>query len=272
MRRIFDANFIYEQIRLKKTFLCVGLDPDMNKMDRIYLQREFPLFDFCRDIIHWTSDQAVAYKINVAFFENHGPHGWLQLEMLVKEIPSDCFLIIDAKRADIGNTSQRYAEYYFQKLDADAITLHPYMGVDSLQSFIDYKGKWCIVLGLTSNPGAADFELMPLDTGQKLYELIIQKFSTTINHNQLMFVIGATQSDQISHARNLCPEHFFLVPGVGEQGGDLEKTIITGMNRLGGLLINVSRSISYPKSEVVLENYVRQQVAGLTARMEPFIS
>ncbi len=251
---MFDPNcmtknqaYLTRLIQQKKSFLCVGLDPDQDKIPRHYFDRPEPFYCFCRDVVEVTVDFAIAYKINIAFFEALGPEGWIQLEKLVSEIPQELFIIADAKRADIGNTSKKYAEYYFDRLKADALTLHPYMGVDSLLPFLERRDKWSVVLALTSNPGAADFEMRPLEGSGSLYEEVIRKFCHSGYSDNLMFVVGATKSDNMSRIRSLAPDSFFLVPGVGEQGGSLDDTIRFGRNRNEGLIINVGRSIMYPK-------------------------
>ncbi|MBK8449816.1 MAG: orotidine-5'-phosphate decarboxylase [Saprospiraceae bacterium] len=253
-----SKEFISEQIYKKKSLLCVGLDPDKHKISKFYLDQENSFFDFCKDIIECTHDLAIAYKINIAFFEAQGPKGWLQLEKIFKIIPSTCFIIADAKRADIGNTSKQYASYYFDTLAVDAITLHPYMGVDSLEPFLEYKEKWSIILALTSNPGSKDFELQSLHTGKKLYENVIETFVESKYSSNIMFVCGATHPSEFIKIRSLCPDHFLLVPGIGEQGGDLKSTVEFGQNKFGGLLINLSRKVIYPESFTDYKTTVRQ--------------
>jgi orotidine-5'-phosphate decarboxylase len=241
-----SAEFISEQILSKKSMLCVGLDPDLDKIPSEYKSLQKPLLSFCKDIIECSNEFAIAYKLNVAFFEAHGPDGWKQFEEVVSLIPKDCLVIADAKRADIGNTSQQYANYYFDKLKVDGITLHPYMGVDSLEPFLKYKNRWSIILGLTSNEGSNDFELKKLDSGEHLYERVIQTFLQLDDNSNLMFVCGATHPAEFIKIRQICPDHFLLVPGVGAQGGELKSIIANGKNKQGGLLINISRKICYP--------------------------
>ncbi|HRI01235.1 MAG TPA: orotidine-5'-phosphate decarboxylase [Saprospiraceae bacterium] len=236
-------------IRQRKHFLCVGLDPDLGKMNAELLSQEKPLVRFCEEIIEQSKDIAIAYKINIAFFETLGSKGYQQLEELMELLPKECFLIADAKRADIGNTSKQYANFFFDHLNFDAITLHPYMGVDSLEPFLQYENKVSIILALTSNPGAIDFELQEMKTGGALYKQVISTFSNSPFSDRIMFVVGATRPQEFVQIRQWIPHHFLLVPGVGEQGGDLESTIRNGRNGGGGLLINVSRGISYPAAE-----------------------
>jgi len=259
--------YLANLIRRKKSFLCVGLDPDLEKIPRSYLDGNEPFYTFCSDVVQSTADFAIAYKINIAFFEALGPEGWVQLEKIVSEIPKDLLLIADAKRADIGNTSKKYADYYFDRLKADAITLHPYMGLDSLLPFLERRDKWSVILALTSNPGAVDFELKTLEGGQPLYEEVINKFFRSEYSDQLMFVVGATKSENMSHVRSISPDSFFLVPGVGEQGGSLEDTIRLGRNQDEGLIINVGRSIMYPKGIHTTMDDVRQAARNFQEQM-----
>ncbi len=240
-----NSNFIFEEIKRKKSMLCVGLDPDISKLHSSYTQSDKPLQKFCTDIIDWTHPYAIAYKLNVAFFEAHGPKGWEQLQSVIRLIPEECLIILDAKRADIGNTSKQYADYYYNELKVDAVTLHPYMGLDSIEPFMTYDNKWAIVLALTSNRGSEDIELVTLQTGEKVFEHVLNLYSRAYSPEKMMFVCGATQPKYFQIIRNICPNHFLLVPGIGTQGGDLKNTIQSGMNKMGGLLINISRDILY---------------------------
>ena len=260
---------IQSEMLRKKSFLCVGLDPDPDKMPPEYKESKTPLFDFCHDIVRWTYSYAVAFKINVAFFESHGPAGWQQLEKLIGIIPDENLVILDAKRADIGNTSDQYAKYFFDTLQADAVTLHPYMGKDSLEPFFRYPGKWAVILALTSNPGSTDLELQTMLTGELLYQRVLRLYGSQGTEQYVMFVCGATHPALFQDIRNICPNHFLLVPGVGAQGGDLHETIKAGKNAAGGLLINVSRGICYPKittqfkSDVIAQAvYYQQEMAS----------
>jgi orotidine-5'-phosphate decarboxylase len=261
------AEFIHQQILLKKSMLCVGLDPDIAKMPAQYKNSAQALFEFCKDIIDCTHDFAIAYKLNVAFFESHGPDGWIQLEQIVKLIPETCLIIADAKRADIGNTSQQYASYYFDKLGVDAITLHPYMGIDSLEPFLKYNNKWSIILSLTSNQGSQDFEFQKMESGQYLYEKVIRTYSESAYSSNIMFVCGATHPSEFIHIRKICPDHFLLVPGIGAQGGELKSIMAKGKNNQGGLLINVSRNISYPEIYTDFKSSVREAASNYQKEM-----
>jgi len=231
-------------IRERSSYLCVGLDPDLEKVPAGLGKEEDPLFAFNKVIIDATRDLCVAYKINTAFYECHGVPGWRAMERTAAYIGDSHFLIADAKRGDIGNTSTRYARAFFQNLPFDAVTVAPYMGQDSVAPFLDFEGKWAIVLGLTSNPGAADFEWQSMGD-EKLYEKVIRTVSRWGTADNLMFVVGATQASAFASVRKLAPEHFFLVPGVGAQGGSLKEISEKALTPEGGILVNVSRGIMY---------------------------
>lgn len=232
------------QIREKKSYLCVGLDTDITKIPSHLLSAPDPLFEFNRQIIDATKDFCVAYKINTAFYESSGAKGWESMERAVNYIPSTHLKIADAKRGDIGNTASQYAKAFFETLAFDALTVAPYMGEDSVKPFLEYKDKWTIVLGLTSNPGARDFELQPAGDGY-LYEKVLTTVSGWGTPENLMFVIGATKPEWFDSIRRLTPDHFYLVPGVGSQGGSLEEISRKAMNKDIGLLVNVSRDVIY---------------------------
>lgn len=234
-------------IRDKQSYLCVGLDTDPAKIPVHLLGEEDPVFAFNKAIIDATLPYCVSYKINTAFYEAQGLKGWESMEKTVKYIPDTHFKIADAKRGDIGNTSTQYAIAFLKNLPFDAITVAPYMGEDSVKPFLQFEGKWAIVLGLTSNPGAADFELKQLagEVEEKLYEKVIRTVSGWGNQDNLMFVVGATRSDEFINLRKIAPNHFFLVPGVGAQGGSLEEISRKALNGDVGLLVNVSRDIIF---------------------------
>jgi orotidine-5'-phosphate decarboxylase len=251
---------LVEQIFRKRSYLCVGLDSDIAKIPRHLLSSADPIFQFNKKIIDATKDLCVGYKINTAFYEAMGVRGWETLERTVNYIPQEHFKIADAKRGDIGNTSSHYAKAFFESLNFDAVTVAPYMGEDSVKPFLEYNAKWAIVLGLTSNVGAKDFELQRFDTktdlldegihiekhGTKfLYEMVLEKVSRWGNTNNLMFVVGATQADEFANIRQLTPEHFYLVPGVGAQGGSLKEISEKAMTKDCGILVNASRAIIY---------------------------
>lgn len=232
------------EIRKKRSYLCVGLDSDITKIPRHLLSYPDPVFEFNRRIIDATREYCVAYKINTAFYESAGIKGWETLSRTLSYIPQSHFTIADAKRGDIGNTSTQYAKTFFETFPFNSVTVAPYMGADSVQPFLAYKGKWTILLGLTSNPGAHDFEMLP--TGdERLYEKVLRTASGWGSPENLMFVIGATRADEFENIRRIVPEHFFLVPGVGAQGGSLKDISAKAMTADVGLLINVSRDIIF---------------------------
>jgi orotidine-5'-phosphate decarboxylase len=233
-------------IRRKRSLLCVGLDTERHLVPEHFRQESHPVRAFNEAIVEVTHDLAVAYKLNLAFYEALGDQGWLDLEATIAYIRSkgDCFIIADAKRGDIGNTARKYAEAFFDTLDVDAVTLSPYMGRDSITPFVGRSGKWAIVLGVTSNAGAEDFQFLPVD-GRPLYETVISRTAEWGSPEDLMFVVGATRPEILAGVRAMVPEHFFLVPGVGAQGGDLNSVLDAGMTADGGLLINSSRGILY---------------------------
>ena len=240
------------QIKAKQSFLCVGLDSDLQKIPA-HLQREKePLFAFNKAIIDATAACAVAYKPNTAFYEAAGEAGWTQLRKTAAYIRTHyprMFLIADAKRGDIGNTSNGYAKAFFSAMDMDAVTLSPYMGRDTVQPFLEYAGKWVVLLALTSNPSAADFELTEeAGTGKKLYEKVIETSKAWGSEANMMYVAGATKAAMLQDIRRIIPNHFLLVPGVGAQGGSLAEVMQYGMNKNGGLLVNASRAIIYASS------------------------
>lgn len=236
---------LVEQIRLKQSFLCVGLDPDLSKIPAHLLETEDPIFEFNKAIIDATKDYCVAYKPNIAFFECHGPKGWESLRKTLEYIPKNIFTIADAKRGDIGNTSTYYAKTYFEYLKCDSVTVAPYMGEDSVTPFLEFENKWVILLALTSNKGALDFQFMTDTKGEQLYKKVLRKSAKWGTPENLMYVVGATRAEGIGEVRQLVPDHFFLVPGVGAQGGSLEDVAKYGWNKDCGLLVNSSRGIIY---------------------------
>ncbi len=239
---------LYSQIRKKRSFLCVGLDTDVNKIPAHLLLEEDPVFAFNRAIIETTLPYAVAYKPNLAFYEAQGTTGWESLKktlLYLREIAPETFLIADAKRGDIGNTSAMYARTFFEELDADAVTLSPYMGKDTVEPFLRYENRWVMLLALTSNASAADFQYFEDKNGKKLFEKVLETSREWASKNQVMYVTGATRAKELATVRKLVPEHFLLVPGVGAQGGSLEETARYGMNSYCGLLVNSSRGILY---------------------------
>lgn len=252
---------IIDQIRQKKSYLCIGLDTDIEKIPHHLLADPDPIFAFNKAIIDATHHLCISYKINTAFYESHGAKGWESLEKTVNYIPKNIFKIADAKRGDIGNTSAQYAKAFFDTLKFDAVTVAPYMGADSVKPFLEYQDKWTILLALTSNSGAGDFEMQK--TGEDfLYEKVIKtsiQWGTTDN---LMFVIGATQPDWFTKIRVISPDHFYLVPGVGTQGGSLKEISLKVMNKDVGLLVNVSRAVIYAS---LAEDFAEQAKAAALA-------
>lgn len=238
---------LISQIRNKESFLCVGLDTDIRKIPEHLRRLDDPVFAFNKEIIDRTKDYAVSYKLNLAFYESLGIEGWKSLQRTVEYIPDNLFTIADAKRGDIGNTADMYARAFFERLNFDAVTLSPYMGKDSIEPFLSYDGKWAIVLGLTSNEGSGDFQTKELagKEGRKLYEEVIATCASWGRPDNMMFVVGATRDEHFEGIRQLVPDHFFLVPGVGAQGGSLEGVARKGMNGDVGLLVNSSRGIIY---------------------------
>ena len=232
------------RIREKESFLCVGLDTEIEKIPDHLRNSPDPVFEFNRTIIEATAPFAVAYKINLAFYEQYGRDGWESMERTLQVIPPECFCIADAKRGDIGNTSRMYARTFFETYPFDAVTVSPYMGRDSVGPFLEYRDKFTIVLGLTSNAGSEDFQMLQTPDG-KLYEKVLKQTSAWGSTDNLMFVVGATRAEHLIHIRKLIPDHFLLVPGVGAQGGDLDSVAEFGLNRDAGLLVNSSRGIIY---------------------------
>jgi len=237
------------QIRTKHSCLCVGLDTDIQKIPKHLLKQKNPILAFNKAIIDATKDYCVAYKPNIAFYEVLGARGWEILEETLNYIPSTHFTIADAKRGDIGNTSKMYAKTFFETYNFDSVTIAPYMGRDSVQPFLEFDSKWAILLALTSNSGAQDFERLRLENNDFLYQEVVQKSQQWGTPENLMYVVGATAPDALKDVRRLAPEHFFLIPGVGAQGGDLEEVLQAACNTEVGILVNASRSILYASGE-----------------------
>jgi orotidine-5'-phosphate decarboxylase len=244
-----NRNQLFEQIQKKNSYLCVGLDTDIAKIPTHLKNAADPIFEFNKQIIDATHEHCVAYKPNIAFYEALGSKGWESLEKTLNYIPKECFTIADAKRGDIGNTSSLYAKAFFEQMNFDSITVAPYMGEDSIKPFLVFKDKWVILLAHTSNAGSADFQLIESKDGEKLYETVIRKSQQWGTTDQLMYVVGATRADKIADIRKLAPEHFFLVPGIGAQGGDLNEVSKYGLNKQCGLLVNSTRAIIYASPE-----------------------
>jgi orotidine-5'-phosphate decarboxylase len=260
-------------IRKKKSFLCVGLDSEISKLPPHLLRDEDPVFEFNKQIIDATIDFAVAYKPNLAFYESSGLKGWISLEKTISYLhmmKDRVFLIADAKRGDIGNTSSQYAKAFFDILDVDAITVAPYMGSDSVQPFLNYPGKWTIVLALTSNKGASDFQYLQSE-GQHVFEHVLRTSSKWGSKENMMFVVGATQAQQLETVRKIIPDHFLLVPGVGAQGGSLQEVARYGMTHEAGLLVNASRSIIFASSKEDFAEKAREEAEKMQKEMAALI-
>ncbi|MCD6566388.1 MAG: orotidine-5'-phosphate decarboxylase [Bacteroidales bacterium] len=244
-----DSNTLFNNIKKKKSFLCVGLDSDIEKIPVALHREKDPVFRFNKEIIDATNKYVVAYKPNIAFYESRGADGWVSLENTVEYIRSqypEIFLIADAKRGDIGNTSKMYAKTFFEHLDFDAITVAPYMGEDSVSPFLEYPDKWVILLALTSNSGANDFQFsVDREDKTRLFEKVLQRSSGWGTENNMMYVVGATKAEMLRDIRKIIPEHFLLVPGIGSQGGSLEDVAEYGINNKCGLIVNSSRGIIF---------------------------
>ena len=263
---------LIEQIRQKKSFLCVGLDTDLAKIPPHLLECEDPIFEFNKAIIDATRDFAVAYKPNLAFYECYGPKGWESLKKTIDYIPKNIFTIADAKRGDIGNTSSYYAKTFFEYLNCDSVTVAPYMGEDSVTPFLEFSGKWVILLALTSNKGAMDFQFTTDKNGEELYKKVLRKASKWGTDENLMFVVGATRAEGIGEVRKLVPNHFFLVPGVGTQGGSLQEVTDYGWNKDCGLLVNSSRAIIYASNTTDFAEKAREEAQKLQMEMADILT
>ena len=264
---------LIHQINTKKSFLCVGLDTDIKKIPPHLLKESDPIFEFNKQIIDATADHCVAYKPNLAFYEAHGPSGLESLQKTIEYIPDNIFTIADAKRGDIGNTSSLYARAFFETMNFDSITVAPYMGEDSVGPFLQYDGKWVILLALTSNKGSKDFQDLDIaGNSSKLYEEVLktsQKWGTAEN---LMYVVGATKAESLKNIRKLIPEHFLLVPGVGAQGGSLQEVAKYGMNKNCGLLVNSSRGIIYASNDLDFSKRAGEEATKLQIEMEKYLN
>ncbi len=258
---------LVQLIRERRSFLCIGLDTDPARIPEHLQGEEDPVFAFNKAIIDATRDLCVAYKPNLAFYEALGWQGWRSFQRTVTYIGDSHFIIADAKRGDIGNTSRRYASAFFHAMNCDAVTVAPYMGRDSVEPFLGFEGKWVILLGLTSNPGSADFQLRPMADGQPLYRHVIRQAMSWAGPDALMFVVGATHPDELADIRALAPGYFFLVPGVGAQGGSLEAVARAGMNDQCGLLVNSSRGIIYAGSGTDFADKARSAALHLQQQM-----
>lgn len=257
---------LFQEIKSKKSFLCVGLDGDLTKIPGHLLELEDPIFEFNKAIIEATSDLAVAYKPNIAFYECLGEKGWVSLRKTLDIIPKNCFTIADAKRGDIGNTSRYYAKTFFEQYQFDSITIAPYMGSDSVKPFLEFEEKWAIVLALTSNEGAKDFQYIT-EAGKPVFQTVLEKSSSWGSEENMMYVVGATKVEKLKEVRAIVPHHFLLVPGVGVQGGSLEEVAKFGLNEKCGLLVNSSRGIIYADSGLEFKEAARASALKLQSSM-----
>ena len=267
---------LFENIQQKRSFLCVGLDTDLKKVpqhlvEKTALDNDFDaIFEFNRAIIDATAPYCIAYKPNLAFYEAHGVKGWIAFEKTVQYLNDnypDQFIIADAKRGDIGNTSKLYARTFFEEMDVDAVTVAPYMGEDSVTPFLGYEGKWVILLALTSNKGSQDFQLTQDAKGERLFEKVLKRSQQWADAGQMMYVVGATQGCAFADIRRLAPDHFLLVPGIGAQGGSLEEVCKYGWNDHCGLIVNSSRAIIYADSTERFAEMAAEQAREVQKQM-----
>ncbi|CAN5407881.1 orotidine-5'-phosphate decarboxylase [soil metagenome] len=274
---------LFEQIKKKHSYLCVGLDTDITKIPKHLLKSSDPIFEFNKQIIDATHEYCVAYKPNLAFYESLGPRGLESLDKTVKYIPKECFTIADAKRGDIGNTSAMYAKTFFEYYGFDSVTVAPYMGKDSVTPFLEFKNKWAILLALTSNEGSRDFQMTVSSsqstvdsqqpkTQRKLFEEVLNKSMHWGTAENMMFVVGATHPGMFTEIRKIIPAHFLLVPGIGAQGGSLEEVSKAGMNKECGLLVNSSRQIIYASSEEAFAEAARKEAKKTQQEMSTFLT
>ncbi len=265
---------IIDQIIAKRSFLCVGLDTDIKKIPQHLLKEEDPIFEFNKAIIDSTASFCIAYKPNLAFYEAHGVKGWIAFEKTIEYIKAnynDHLIIADAKRGDIGNTSAMYARTFFEEMDIDALTVAPYMGEDSVTPFLQYENKWVVLLALTSNKGSQDFQLLKDADGIQLFEKVLKQSQQWGNSENMMYVVGATQGQMFEKIRQIVPDHFLLVPGVGAQGGSLEEVCKYGMTEECGLIINSSRAIIYASQDKDFARVAAQRALEVQQQMSRII-
>ncbi len=266
---------LFQNIKNKRSFLCIGLDSDISKIPEHLLSETDPVFEFNKQIIDATHDLAIAYKPNLAFYESRGTEGWKSLEKTINYLNNfkdEIFTIADAKRGDIGNTSKQYAKAFFDKLDFDSITVAPYMGEDSVSPFLSFDGKWVILLALTSNKGAFDFQLLEdKNSSKKFFEEVIEKSSAWGSKENMMYVVGATKAEMLKNIRNIIPDHFLLIPGVGAQGGNLQKVAKYGFNNKCGLIVNSSRGIIFASNEKDFAKKAREKALELQVQMDKIL-
>ena len=266
-----DKKAIIEQIKAKRSVLCVGLDTDLEKIPPHLLKEQDPVFAFNKAIIDATAAYTVAYKPNIAFYESMGVQGWVSLEKTIQYLDEnypEIFTIADAKRGDIGNTSKMYAKAFFENMNFDSVTVAPYMGEDSVTPFLEFPNKWVILLGLTSNKGAFDFQFIENESGEALFESVVKKAQEWATADQLMFVLGATKTEHLARLRAIAPDHFFLVPGVGAQGGSLQEVLKQATNKDYGVLVNSTRGVIYQSKEEDFASAADKAAHDLQQEME----
>ena len=262
---------LFDKIREKQSFLCVGLDTDLDRIPYHLLNSDDPVFEFNKRIIDATKDYCVAYKPNLAFYEALGEGGWVSLRKTLEYIPKDIFTIADAKRGDIGNTSRMYAKTFFDNYNFDSVTVAPYMGSDSVIPFLEFENKWVILLAATSNEGGKDFQYKEIVGGKRVFEEVLEKSLEWGNSENLMYVVGATRAEMLEDVRKIVPDSFLLVPGVGAQGGSLKEVVEYGMNDTCGLLVNSSRGIIYASSEEDFSIVAAQKAKELQQEMAGYL-
>jgi orotidine-5'-phosphate decarboxylase len=260
------------QIKEKQSFLCIGLDTDIKKIPPHLLELEDPIFEFNKQIIEATKDLCVAYKPNIAFYEGMGISGWNSLQKTLDYIPNDILTIADAKRGDIGNTSNMYAKAFFENMNFDAVTVTPYMGEDSVRPFLEFENKWVVLLALTSNKGGLDFQKIESKDGKKLFQQVLETSKSWGTDENMMYVVGATRAEEFSEIRKIIPNHFLLVPGVGAQGGNIQDVAKYGMNKDCGLLVNSSRGIIYAGSDADFAEKAKVEAKKLQQEMAVILS